>query len=106
MLVRRPSRAEPSGEPPTCAGAIVGARRRCAESLTADHSIGGARTKGKTPWISTSTRESSTSPASASRVAGGVADTVDEAVAQAEAAGYPVVVKAQVKVGGRARPAA
>ncbi len=35
--------------------------------------------------------------------AGGVADTVDEAVAQAEAAGYPVVVKAQVKVGGRGK---
>ncbi len=35
--------------------------------------------------------------------AGGVADTVDEAVAQADAAGYPVVVKAQVKVGGRGK---
>ncbi len=34
---------------------------------------------------------------------GGVADTVDEAVAQAERAGYPVVVKAQVKVGGRGK---
>ena len=34
---------------------------------------------------------------------GGVAMTVDEAVAQAEAAGYPVVVKAQVKVGGRGK---
>jgi succinyl-CoA synthetase beta subunit len=34
---------------------------------------------------------------------GGVADTVDEAVARAEAAGYPVVVKAQVKVGGRGK---
>jgi len=34
---------------------------------------------------------------------GGVADTVDEAVAQAEAAGYPVVVKAQVQVGGRGK---
>jgi len=34
---------------------------------------------------------------------GGVADTVDEAVTQAEAAGYPVVVKAQVKVGGRGK---
>ena len=34
---------------------------------------------------------------------GGVASTVDEAVAQAEAAGYPVVVKAQVKVGGRGK---
>ncbi len=34
---------------------------------------------------------------------GGVADTDDEAVAQAEAAGYPVVVKAQVKVGGRGK---
>jgi succinyl-CoA synthetase beta subunit len=34
---------------------------------------------------------------------GGVADTVDEAVAQAEAAGYPVVIKAQVKVGGRGK---
>ncbi len=35
--------------------------------------------------------------------AGGVADTVDEAVEQAERAGYPVVVKAQVKVGGRGK---
>ena len=35
--------------------------------------------------------------------AGGVADTVDEAVAQAERAGYPVVVKAQVQVGGRGK---
>jgi succinyl-CoA synthetase beta subunit len=32
---------------------------------------------------------------------GGPADTVDEAVAAADAAGYPVVVKAQVQVGGR-----
>ena len=32
---------------------------------------------------------------------GDVAYTVDEAVAAAEAAGYPVVVKAQVQVGGR-----
>jgi succinyl-CoA synthetase beta subunit len=35
--------------------------------------------------------------------AGGVADTVDEAVAQAEQIGYPVVVKAQVQVGGRGK---
>ncbi|HVF73484.1 MAG TPA: ADP-forming succinate--CoA ligase subunit beta [Acidimicrobiales bacterium] len=35
--------------------------------------------------------------------AGGVADTVDDAVTQAEAAGYPVVVKAQVQVGGRGK---
>jgi succinyl-CoA synthetase beta subunit len=34
---------------------------------------------------------------------GGVADSVDEAVAQAEKAGYPVVVKAQVQVGGRGK---
>ena len=34
---------------------------------------------------------------------GGVADTVEEAVAQADAIGYPVVVKAQVKVGGRGK---
>ncbi len=34
---------------------------------------------------------------------GGVADTIDQAVAQAEAAGYPVVVKAQVQVGGRGK---
>ena len=34
---------------------------------------------------------------------GGVALTVDEAVVQAEAAGYPVVVKAQVQVGGRGK---
>ena len=34
---------------------------------------------------------------------GGTADTVDEAVAQAEKAGYPVVVKAQVQVGGRGK---
>ena len=58
----------------------------------------------RTQWISSSTRASSTSPASASRSQpGGVADTVDEAVAQAEAAGYPVVVKAQVQVGGRGK---
>ena len=35
--------------------------------------------------------------------AGGVANTVDEAVAAAESAGYPVVVKAQVQVGGRGK---
>ncbi len=34
---------------------------------------------------------------------GGVAVTVDEAVVQADAAGYPVVVKAQVQVGGRGK---
>lgn len=34
---------------------------------------------------------------------GGTADTVDEAVTQANAAGYPVVVKAQVQVGGRGK---
>ncbi len=34
---------------------------------------------------------------------GGAADSVDEAVAAAEAAGYPVVVKAQVQVGGRGK---
>ena len=35
--------------------------------------------------------------------AGGVAHTVDEAVAEAEKAKYPVVVKAQVQVGGRGK---
>jgi succinyl-CoA synthetase beta subunit len=34
---------------------------------------------------------------------GGEADTVDEAVAIAEKIGYPIVVKAQVKVGGRGK---
>ena len=34
---------------------------------------------------------------------GGVADAVDEAVAQADKAGYPVVDKAQVQVGGRGK---
>jgi succinyl-CoA synthetase beta subunit len=34
---------------------------------------------------------------------GGAADTVDDAVAVAERVGYPVVVKAQVKVGGRGK---
>ena len=34
---------------------------------------------------------------------GGVALTVDEAVTRADAAGYPVVVKAQVQVGGRGK---
>ncbi len=34
---------------------------------------------------------------------GGVADTVDEAVEIADSVGYPVVVKAQVKVGGRGK---
>ena len=35
--------------------------------------------------------------------AGGAADTVDAAVAEADKAGYPVVVKAQVQVGGRGK---
>ncbi|MDA3017465.1 MAG: ADP-forming succinate--CoA ligase subunit beta [Actinomycetota bacterium] len=35
--------------------------------------------------------------------AGGVALTIDEAVAQAELAKYPVVIKAQVQVGGRGK---
>ena len=34
---------------------------------------------------------------------GGIAQSVDEAVEQADRAGYPVVVKAQVKVGGRGK---
>jgi succinyl-CoA synthetase beta subunit len=34
---------------------------------------------------------------------GGVADTVDQAVAAADAAAYPVVIKAQVQVGGRGK---
>jgi len=34
---------------------------------------------------------------------GGVAETVEEAVARAEEAGYPAVVKAQVQVGGRGK---
>ncbi|GAB4513794.1 MAG: ADP-forming succinate--CoA ligase subunit beta [Anaerolineae bacterium] len=34
---------------------------------------------------------------------GGVADTVEEAVEQAEKIGYPVVIKAQVQVGGRGK---
>jgi succinyl-CoA synthetase beta subunit len=34
---------------------------------------------------------------------GGVADTVEQAVEAADAAGYPVVVKAQVQVGGRGK---
>ena len=35
--------------------------------------------------------------------AGGPADTVDQAFAEADKAGYPVVVKAQVQVGGRGK---
>jgi succinyl-CoA synthetase beta subunit len=35
--------------------------------------------------------------------AGGVAETVDDAVAVAEKVGYPCVIKAQVKVGGRGK---
>lgn len=38
-----------------------------------------------------------------STLPGGLANTVDEAVAQADAIGYPVVVKAQVQVGGRGK---
>jgi succinyl-CoA synthetase beta subunit len=34
---------------------------------------------------------------------GGIADNVEEAIEQADAAGYPVVLKAQVKVGGRGK---
>ena len=55
-------------------------------------------------WTCSSTRASSTSPGSASRCRPAAsADTVDEAVAAADAAGYPVVVKAQVQVGGRGK---
>ena len=63
-------------------------------------------TKRRRPraWICSSTRASSTSPATASRSARAVSpSTVDEAVAQADKAGYPVVVKAQVQVGGRGK---
>ena len=35
--------------------------------------------------------------------AGGVADTVDQAVKVADSSQYPVVVKAQVQVGGRGK---
>jgi succinyl-CoA synthetase beta subunit len=35
--------------------------------------------------------------------AGGIADTVEAAVAEADKAGYPVVIKAQVQVGGRGK---
>jgi succinyl-CoA synthetase beta subunit len=34
---------------------------------------------------------------------GGIADTVDQAVVEADKAGYPVVIKAQVQVGGRGK---
>ena len=34
---------------------------------------------------------------------GGAADTIEQAVAEAERVGYPVVVKAQVQVGGRGK---
>jgi succinyl-CoA synthetase beta subunit len=34
---------------------------------------------------------------------GGIADNVEDAIAEAESAGYPVVIKAQVKVGGRGK---
>ena len=62
------------------------------------------RTEGSRSWTSSSTRASSSSPGSASRCRpAGSADTVDEAVTQAERAGYPVVVKAQVQVGGRGK---
>ena len=55
-------------------------------------------------WICSSTRASSCSPATASRCRpASVAETVDEAVAAAERVGYPVVVKAQVQVGGRGK---
>ena len=55
-------------------------------------------------WISTSTRASGTSPASASPSGtGAVADTVEAAVATADELGYPVVLKAQVKTGGRGK---
>jgi len=49
------------------------------------------------------TRASSTSRVTYRRVAGDIADTVEQAVEVAERIGYPVVVKAQVKVGGRGK---
>ena len=60
--------------------------------------------EGTPPWISLNIRASSTSPAMTFRSAlEGPADTVDEAVKEAASAGYPVVVKAQVQVGGRGK---
>ncbi len=35
--------------------------------------------------------------------AGDIADTVEQALAVAQRVGYPVVIKAQVKVGGRGK---
>ena len=56
------------------------------------------------PWTSSSTRASSSSPGTASRSRRARrSTTVDEAVAAAERVGYPVVVKAQVQVGGRGK---
>ena len=56
-------------------------------------------------WICSSTKASSCSRAYGIPVSAGeaVAETVDEAVAAAERVGYPVVVKAQVQVGGRGK---
>ena len=58
----------------------------------------------RTPWISSNTRASSSSRGTASPCRRREAvDTVDEAVEAADRIGYPVVVKAQVQVGGRGK---
>ena len=55
-------------------------------------------------WTFSSTRASSSSPATASPCpTGAPATTVDEAVAAADEIGYPCVVKAQVQIGGRGK---
>ena len=55
-------------------------------------------------WTSSSTRASSSSPATGCPCPSGApATTVEEAVAAADEIGYPCVVKAQVLIGGRGK---
>ena len=55
-------------------------------------------------WTSSSTRASSSSPATASPCPPGApASTVEQAVAAADEIGYPCVIKAQVLIGGRGK---
>ena len=62
-----------------------------------------ARAPARRSWICSNTKASSSSPARASPCRRAARATVDEAVAAADEIGYPCVVKAQVKIGGRGK---
>ena len=82
----------------------TGCARAAATAESAEFLAAGGLTTVSARWIFSSTKASSSSRRSASRCPTVERSTrCDEAVAAADAVGYPVVVKAQVHVGGRGK---